>query len=323
MKLRVRGLLCFISLLTVVALAEGSGMDDFRGTWAMKIAGRNLFLLKLEVRQSAIQGVYVRPEEFQMANTLFADIRGIRTDSVSAGQCRDGALHFVVQNAHDPNDQDNYVMRLSEDHAELAPEDLPPGIVVAPRVFVRVAANAKVATDWQPNRAYSANDSDQPSAEMTAIYDADQKGRTTDPAHIDWATVDKADEARREETRKLLASGALHTGEDYEHAAFVFQHGGSPEDYLLAHTLAMVAVTKGDTTAIWVATAALDRYLHSLGRKQIFGTQFLSHAEGDGRTTWTQEPYDRALVPDVLRDQLGVPAQKIQEEQLRAYKSMK
>jgi len=318
----MRLVFCFIGVLAGAASAQGPSTDDFSGTWAMKIAGKNLFVLTLEVRQDVIQGTYARPDEYSMANTLFADMRGIRTDVVSQGRFRGGAIHFIIQNAHDPSDKDMYVMRLCGDHAELVLEDLPPGTVITPRVFVRAPAGARVATDWQPNRGYSASDSDVPNADMTAIFDADQKDRTSTPAQIDWAVVGKSDEARREKTRKLLAAGALHTGKDYEHAAFVFQHGSSPEDYLLAHTLAMVAVTKGDATAIWIAAATLDRYLQNIGRKQIFGTQFLTHEEG-GRETWTQEPYDRALVSDALRDQLGVPPQKIQEQQLKAYAAMK
>jgi hypothetical protein len=67
-------------------------------------------------------------------------------------------------------------------------------------------------------------------------------------------------------------------------------------------------------TAIWIAAATLDRYLQNIGQKQIFGTQFLTHSQNDPEG-WTQEPYDRTLISDALWDQLGVPAQKVQEEQ--------
>jgi hypothetical protein len=119
-------------------------------------------------------------------------------------------------------------MTLHGDQAELTIEGLPPGVVVTPRVLVRAPDNAKVASDWRPNRGYSASDSDTPNAEMTAVFDADQKDRSSDQA--DWGAVAKADAARREQTRRLLGAGALHTGENYRHAAFVFQHGDSPAD---------------------------------------------------------------------------------------------
>ena len=81
----------------------------------------------------------------------------------------------------------------------------------------------------------------------------------------------------------------------------------------------MVAVSKGDSTAIWIASATLDRYLEKIGQKQIFGTQFSS----DAQHHWAQEPYDRDLVSDAIRQQLAVPTQALQEEQLKAYQAQK
>jgi hypothetical protein len=321
MKQRIRTrTLILLSTFMIGGLAYASGPQDFAGTWTMKIAGKNLFVLKIEIQGDTIRGTYQRPAKYDMANLLFADIQGVRTDSLVGGRFRDGVLRFIIQNANDPNDKDQCALTLHGDRAELSIEGLPPGVIVTPRVFVRAPDNAQVASDWQPNRGYSASDADTPNAEMTAIFDADQKDRTSD--HVDWNAVTKADGARREQTRRLLEAGTLHTGEDYQHAAFVFQHGDSAADYLLAHTLAMVAVAKGKATAIWIAAATLDRYLQNIGQKQIFGTQFLTHSE-NGAAVWTQAPYDRTLISDALRDQLGVPAEKVQEEQLKAYQDQK
>jgi hypothetical protein len=176
-----------------------------------------------------------------------------------------------------------------------------------------------VSTEWERNRAYTVGDFDIPNAQMKAIFDEDQRVRQPGEK-IDWSVVGKTDAERREQTRKLLADGALHTGKDFEEAAFVFQHGDQPDDYLLAHTLAMVAVSKGDPTAIWIAAATLDRYLENIKQKQIFGTQYSSSTpSGSQETTWTQEPYDRRLISDALREQLGVPRQALQTRQLQAY----
>lgn len=46
------------------------------------------------------------------------------------------------------------------------------------------------------------------------------------------------DAERRRRTYALLEAGQLPTGEVYRAAAFVFQRGSTPEDYLLAHSLA-------------------------------------------------------------------------------------
>ena len=71
--------------------------------------------------------------------------------------------------------------------------------------------------------------------------------------------------------------------------------------------------------AIWISAATLDRYLHSIHQPQIYGTQFNFKPGGH----ITQEPYNRHLVSDALRRDLGVPSQaeqKVQEKQMEGKK---
>lgn len=153
-------------------------------------------------------------------------------------------------------------------------------------------------------------------ARLTALFDADQHDRTPPAGQaIDWSKVGPADEARRAELRKMLDAGAVRTGTDYWHASFVYQHGDRPQDYLLAHTLAMTAMAKGRADAGWIAAATLDRYLQETGKPQIYGTQFSLMS---GHPT-TQEPYDRALIGDAQRRAVGVPVLSEQEAQRRAW----
>ena len=140
-----------------------------------------------------------------------------------------------------------------------------------------------------------------------------QRVRQAGP-NIDWPSVNKSDAIRRTETLKLLSEGSLHSGEDFNWAAFVFQHGSGPQDFLLAHTLAIVAIRKGNSDSTWIAAATLDRYLQSIKQPQIYGTQFITP---EGKAT-TQDLYNRTLFPDALRRQLQVPdlpAQQIQRQQ--------
>ncbi len=305
-------------LVGAIALNSAAAADlrDFSGTWIMRLGERNLFVLNLTASNGCMAGSLDHPAKFSSTNNLlFANMRGgIRRDKLVGCTFKNGALHFTTQNANDPEDEDSYVMTLDGSRAELS-FDIPAGAVVEPFIVERAKVGAVVATDWQPNRVYTVGDSEVPSAEMKAIFDEDQHVRLT--PHPDWPTVTRTDAERREQTRKLLAAGALHTGKDFEEAAFVFQHGDSPQDYLLAHTLAMVAVSKGDSTAIWIAAATLDRYLENIGQKQIFGTQFKRGAQQQ----WTQAPYDRDLISDSLRMQLGVPDQAMQAKQLEEYKT--
>ena len=151
-------------------------------------------------------------------------------------------------------------------------------------------------------------------AEMAAIFEADQADRRPGGANIDWAAVTPRDAARRTRTLHLLNAGALRSGDDFHHAAFVFQHGETADDILLAHTFAVLAAARGRADAAWIAAASLDRYLQRIGQPQIYGTQFRTPP---GQPT-TQEPYNRTLVSDALRQALGVPAQAQQEERRAA-----
>ena len=96
-----------------------------------------------------------------------------------------------------------------------------------------------------------------------------------------------------------MEAGGLGTGKDFEHASFILQHGREPNDQLLAHVLAVTAVSYGDKGAVWIAAASLDRYLQRIGQKQVFGTQYIT-PNTEPRIT-TQEPYDRSLVSDAVR----------------------
>lgn len=158
-------------------------------------------------------------------------------------------------------------------------------------------------------------------AEMAAIFVADQAVRQNiDPARFrDRAFVEQMnadDAARRERTRALLDAGALQTGEDFRAAAFVFQHGSTPEDYLLAHSLAVTGVAKGSKQAPWIAAASLDRFLQSVDRKQIYGTQTRMMNGGEP----TLEPYDRDLLPAAVRAAGGVPSLAEQEARLEQFR---
>jgi hypothetical protein len=150
---------------------------------------------------------------------------------------------------------------------------------------------------------------------MADIYKADQAVRQSmESFQANAAQIEKDDAARREQVRALLEKSELRAGEDFRLAAMVFQHGAEPRDFLFAHTLALVALAKGDRSASWIASASLDRYLQSIGRPQIFGTGF-------GLDGSSQGSFDRDLVSDAIRRELNVPAladqRQVMEQLLR------
>jgi hypothetical protein len=161
----------------------------------------------------------------------------------------------------------------------------------------------------------------------------DQVERTGRGARPNYGPdVNSRDAMRRAEAKSLLGAGELKTAQDFHDAAFIFQHGHDPDDYLLAHILAIDAIVKGDSSSKWLAAATLDRYLQAIGQKQVFGAQYLSKSysyslqhkndpsalkspeareEGD-----TQDPYDRDLVPAGVRGDFCVPDQAVQASNL-------
>ena len=158
--------------------------------------------------------------------------------------------------------------------------------------------------------------------EMARIYQDDQAVRENiKPEQLkDREFVTRMiaqDRARRARTAELMQQGRLTTADDFYHAAFVFQHGSEPGDYLLAHSLAIAATALGRKDASWIAAATLDRYLQAIGQKQIYGTQYRNSPE----TGPTMEPYDHALISDALRRALGVPVQVEQQKRLDGMKA--
>jgi hypothetical protein len=126
------------------------------------------------------------------------------------------------------------------------------------------------------------------------------------------------DARRREEVRQLLAHGGVVTGEDFREASFVFQHGDKPEDFLLAHVLAVAAVAKGDVTAAWISAATLDRYLQSVKQPQVFGTQYNIKDLTAVPRVVTQAPYNKEIVSDALRKVFCVAPSAVQQKNLAA-----
>lgn len=153
---------------------------------------------------------------------------------------------------------------------------------------------------------------------MHQIYVADQADREPpggDLSKLDWSKIGPRDEARRREVRAMLVRGELKTGADFREAAMVFQHGSGADDILFAHVLAMAALAKGDQESRKLCAMTLDRYLHRIGKPQIFGNDYQS----SGKTPMTQEPFDRALVPEKLRALFCVPNDHIQQVMLDAF----
>jgi hypothetical protein len=281
----VRALILGLALF----LGTRASATDPSGLWAFRAGKVTLFQIALRHEGAGWSGTWIRPTGFEIDGDVFTHVTGpvIRRTAISTRANADGSVELVF-------------------------DDPRPGAI--PDAFrVRVTAKAPIG-GWDRTRTYRyVTDADLPSnSEMTALFTADQADRRT--PNIDWSIVGPADDKRRARTQALIDAGALHSGDDFLHAAFIFQHGTGPDDHLKAHILATVAVARGNRSAVWIAAATLDRYLRGIGQPQVLGTQFMI-AKGKA----TQEPYNRTLIPDSLRQALNVPPLDQQEAQRQRY----
>ena len=145
-------------------------------------------------------------------------------------------------------------------------------------------------------------------------FDVDENGKPV--PHKEWKDspdMTKHDAVRRKRVHEMLNEGTVRTNNDYTWASFIFQHGDTPDDYLLAHVLAMVAASRGDKVGRWIAAATLDRYLHSIKRPQVFGTQLVPGTKGE----MGQGEYNHDLVSNSLRAAMCVRSYEKQVEQVK------
>ena len=140
----------------------------------------------------------------------------------------------------------------------------------------------------------------QSSAELKLLYDEDQNDRRNwqSMTQEQKTSMAERDSVRLKRTRELVNNSRLKTGEDFERAAFLFQHGASSADYLLAHILAVTAMSMDPPRGRWIGAATLDRYLESTGSKQVFGTQL------------SNQPFNEGLISDSIRTANCVPSLK-------------
>ncbi len=113
----------------------------------------------------------------------------------------------------------------------------------------------------------------------------------------------ESDAARRTRAQQILDRGEASSSADYYHAAMVFQHGTQPSDYEQARALALKAIDldPNNRSAKWLAAAAQDRLLMSLGKPQRYGTQF--HWVDGEWAMWKVDP----SVTDEERSRWNVP----------------
>src|SRR5262245_6746336 len=304
---------CLALLVAVGCSVKPAPDAGFAGTWVMNVDHRPFIVLTLKPEDGGYVGTLERPRHL----TTTADGRTfsgigpeLTTSRITARAPKQGVLRIESEAAKGA-DKDEFDFSLTADgEGRLKFSDAP--FEPWPMTRNTSGGSPRVWTGWDSRRSYALDEPYvEPNAEMAAIYKADQAPRQSLESFYANATqIDKEDAIRRERARALIDTGQLNAAEDFRLAALVFQHGSEPRDYLFAHTLALIALEKGDRAASWIAAASLDRYLRSIDRPQVFGLQF--ERNGIDRQT-----LDSELVSDALRKELGIPTLAEQTAQMQ------
>ncbi len=302
------------TLPLLLSAASAVATPCMTGAWALQASGQTMFRIEISTTPTSTTATWERPEHFETDGESFSRVSGptVRRSARSV-KLVNGDVELSFDDPVPGATPDNFQLRcVGPGHLKATYQ----GAGFEPFDFIRTQAKGVPLGPWDAARSYVRVVSRTTNVEMTAIFNADQADRRAE--RIDWSIVSPADEKRQIRTEELLDSGALQSGDDFYHAAFVFQHGSVADDYLKAHLLAMIAAARGKPGAVWIASATLDRYLQAIGKSQVLGTQY-KIPQG---TPATQEPYDRALVSDAMRQALLVPPIS-EQEKLRQQYTMK
>jgi hypothetical protein len=300
--------------VTGIGLSAPAAAADWSGSWAARTTDRTYEIVSIAPAKEAADGWRVtirRPTGSWLEAGGMVSRLGGRTESVGYG------TRLLAPDTLETTDAPEGARGTQYRLSKLADGRLHLTIVGAgvELLLEQVRPGEAVSSQW-PEEEVMLVQRWPDNLEMTRLYDQDQADRKPKPGQsIDWAVVRPADTARRKRTEGLIADGALHSGADFYHAAFVLQHGEGTSDFLKAHVLAIAAAAQGYGAASWIAAATLDRYLTTRGEPQIFGTQY--HLPPDAPAT--QEPYNRALLTDGLRAVAGVPSLAAQERRREAF----
>jgi hypothetical protein len=126
--------------------------------------------------------------------------------------------------------------------------------------------------------------------ELISLYTADKQAHANQPKVNTpvYKAMRARDLERRKRVMELVSANELNTAEDYYHAAWIMNHGDTPDDARNAHILALRSSELGHRPARWLAAATYDRWQMYRGRPQKYGTNYVYDGRRD--RLWDVDP---------------------------------
>jgi len=147
--------------------------------------------------------------------------------------------------------------------------------------------------------------------ELEEIHQNDQADRKS--GKYDWMEMEERDLNRRKRLYELLDSNLLQTARDYKNAAMIFQHGSDSTDYKMAIRMMERSLELDSNQSKWLLAATTDRYLLSIGKPQIYGTQYRKLNDDP----WELSEMDSSIISDEERIEFGVETLSEQKAKVR------
>ncbi len=151
------------------------------------------------------------------------------------------------------------------------------------------------------------NVQNQRAKELQQIRQADQTDRKwqadlakgIQPSRETLEKMAEKDLSRRMRVGEIFGESCLKSAVDYEAAYLVYQHGNTPDHYFQAFLWSKKALELGHTHIKGEIAMAIDRYLVSIGHKQLFGTQATQAGLG---ACFCIQPIEESF-PQTIRDE--------------------
>ncbi len=148
------------------------------------------------------------------------------------------------------------------------------------------------------------------SQELIEMFKSDQADRTN---HIDRSIRQKNDSTREARVYELLDSNKVRTSADYSNAALIFHHGEDSVAYGLAVKLMKKSIELDSSKNKWFLAVMSDRYLLSINKPQIYGTQY----KRLDNNVVVREELDSTKITDAERIEYGVETLAEQREKVK------
>ena len=126
--------------------------------------------------------------------------------------------------------------------------------------------------------------------ELLSLYQADRQERVDQPKAntSEYKAMRGRDRERRERVMEIAAANGINTAEDFYHAAWIMNHGDTPDDARSGHMFALRSSELGYRPARWLAAATYDRWQMYQGKPQKYGTNYVYDGQRD--RLWDVDP---------------------------------